>query len=1142
MRNYFGRLAALCFGAALCAATTGSAQIYSAVHVFSSAGSIQAPLTPGPDGTLYGVSSGGGGAGKGTVFKVQPDGTGFGTIYSFTNGSDGSGPVAGLVLSGNTLYGTAETGGSGGHGTVFKVNTDGSGFATLFSFSAFASGISSSNGANPQASLVLAGGTLYGTTSAGGGYVGVGTVFRLNTNGTGFTNLHSFTNGMDGMSPMGGLVLSGSTLYGTTEGGGSNPSDSGAVFKIDTNGTGFAILHSFSATVTGTNSGAHPVASLALAGGTLYGTASGGGSWGHGTVFRVNSDGTGFTNLYSFTGGTNGDKPMGGLVLSGGTLYGTTYQGGSWHVGTVFRVNTDGSGFTNLYNFGSSPVDGQEPMGGLVLSGGTLYGTTYQGGVSPGYGTVFKLNADGTGYTNLYSFRGYGSTDGEAPEAGLVLSGSRLYGTTAGGTVFEVSTNGTGFAVIANGSEGAKPQAGLLLSGSTFYGTAAAGGLSGNGTVFRVNTNGTSFATLYAFTASTYDPVSGGYTNGDGSTPRGSLVLSGSTLYGTASGGGGADAGTIFKINTDGTGFATLCAFTAATYDPVSRGYTNADGARPYASLLLAGDTLYGTASAGGGGHSGTVFQINTNGTGFALVHTFSAGTSDNIYTNADGAFPSASLLLAGDTLYGTTYEGGPLGGGTLFKVNTNGTGFTNFYNFIATPNGANTSPDGAYLAGRLILSGNTLYGTASGGGIGVAKTGFTCGTLFKVNTDGTGFVRLHAFTEGYDGAKPAAGLTLSGSTLYGTAAGVQIPDKGTLFQVSTDGLSFTTLHTFDFQGGTPAGDLVLVGNTLYGTSEYSAVGSGSGTVFGVTSVPYLQFTASPTNGTPPKTVQFHAPGVDDQGNPILSWNWDFGDGSTDTAQNPSHTYVAYGTFTPSLVATNNNGATVVGFGPYIVLAFPSSILNGGFETGNFTNWTGSGNLAGRFVLTGSTLAHSGKYGAALGASGSLGFLSQTIPTTAGAVYLISFWLNSANSTTTNEFLVSWNGNVLLDETNLTSRIGWTNIQFVVTATAGSAILQFGYRNYSSYFYFGLDDISVVTAQPDIARISLSGTNLVLNGIGGASGRTYYLLMGTNITQPLSQWAPVATNVPGLDGNFRITATNAVNPKAPQRFYILRLQ
>jgi uncharacterized repeat protein (TIGR03803 family) len=85
MRHYFYRLAVFCFGAALCAATTGSAQIYSAVHVFSSAGPIQAPLTQGPDGTLYGVSSGGGGAGKGTVFKVQPDGTGFGTIYSFTH-------------------------------------------------------------------------------------------------------------------------------------------------------------------------------------------------------------------------------------------------------------------------------------------------------------------------------------------------------------------------------------------------------------------------------------------------------------------------------------------------------------------------------------------------------------------------------------------------------------------------------------------------------------------------------------------------------------------------------------------------------------------------------------------------------------------------------------------------------------------------------------------------------------------------------------------------------------------------------------------------------------------------------------------------------------------------------------------------
>ncbi len=130
VQKHFGKLRLLNFGAAICLATTASAQLFTPLHIFSEATGSVAPLAQGADGTLYGVSAYGGVSGPpgyGTVFKVQPDGSGFDIIYSFTNGSDGSGPAAGLILSGNTLYGTAENGGSGGHGTVFKINTDGIG-------------------------------------------------------------------------------------------------------------------------------------------------------------------------------------------------------------------------------------------------------------------------------------------------------------------------------------------------------------------------------------------------------------------------------------------------------------------------------------------------------------------------------------------------------------------------------------------------------------------------------------------------------------------------------------------------------------------------------------------------------------------------------------------------------------------------------------------------------------------------------------------------------------------------------------------------------------------------------------------------------------------------------------------------------
>jgi uncharacterized repeat protein (TIGR03803 family) len=162
-------------------------------------------------------------------------------------------------------------------------------------------------------------------------------VFAVSTNGTGFTNLHSF-NYSDGTTPHAGLILSGNTLYGTAYEGGS--SGQGTVFTVHTNGTGFTNLYSFTAVLNSTNSdGAIPIGNLILSGNTLYGTAGYGGSSGAGTVFRLNTDGTSFTNLYSLNGSSDGTRPYAGLILSGNTLYGTAFTGGSSGNGTIFSIN-----------------------------------------------------------------------------------------------------------------------------------------------------------------------------------------------------------------------------------------------------------------------------------------------------------------------------------------------------------------------------------------------------------------------------------------------------------------------------------------------------------------------------------------------------------------------------------------------------------------------------------------------------------------------------------------------------------------------------------------------------------------------------------------------------------------------------------
>jgi uncharacterized repeat protein (TIGR03803 family) len=395
-----------------------------------------------------------------------------------------------------------------------------------------------------------------------------------------------------------------------------------------------------------------------------------------------------FTTLYSFSDNNVGGLPYGGLVLSGNTVYGTT-RGGNYSDGTVFALNTEGGGFTVLHSF-TDGNDGSQPYDGLILSGDTLYGTAFEGG-SGNDGTVFAINTDGTGFTVLHSFTegsGVTNNDGAIPRAGLVLSGNILYGTT-------------------------------LLSGP-----------SGHGTVFAVQTDGTGFTVLHSFTAFSNNG-DGIETNGDGAMPLAGLVLSGNTLYGTAEEGGSSGRGTVFAVNTDGTGFTTLhsLAALAGTSGVVGDG-TNSDGALPNGGLILSGDTLYGTAWEGGGSGNGTVFALNINGGGFTTLHSFAATTGtlglSKSGSNSDGCYPRDGLALSGNTLYGTASLGGSSGNGTVFAINADGSGFTSLYNFTGGSDGANP------FAG-VILSGNTLYGTALDGN----SSGY--GTVFSLSLPVTG-------------------------------------------------------------------------------------------------------------------------------------------------------------------------------------------------------------------------------------------------------------------------------------------------------------------------------------------------------------------------------------------------------------------
>jgi uncharacterized repeat protein (TIGR03803 family) len=155
--------------------------------------------------------------------------------------------------------------------------------------------------------------------------------------------------------------------------------------------------------------------------------------------------------------------------------------------------------------------------------------------------------------------------------------------------------------------------------------------------------------------------------------PRSGLILFGSTLYGTASSGGdhpSGTSGTVFKLNTDGTGFAVLHHF--AQFSWTSEGIVNSDGNSPNSLLLLLGETLYGTAAYGGNSGQGTAFSVHTDGTGFTNLHTFPALSTylpPAVSSNLDGAHPGRGLVASGNALYGTANAGGSSGHGTIFSI-----------------------------------------------------------------------------------------------------------------------------------------------------------------------------------------------------------------------------------------------------------------------------------------------------------------------------------------------------------------------------------------------------------------------------------------------------------------------------------------
>lgn len=364
-------------------------------------------------------------AGEAPTFKQR-------VLHSFGGSGDGADPQAGLIAVKGTLYGTTYLGGPHGAGTVFSLDPRTGAEKVLYSFSD-----TSGDGALPQAGLVHANGTLYGTTKGGDDFFSSGSVFAFDLGTNTEKTLYHFcakAGCSDGRYPAAGLLKVGSKLYGTTVGGGISGETCstvgcGTVFTIDPVSGAQTVIHAF-CSQTDCADGQWPSSGLIKWKGTLYGTTSKGGALGAGTVFSIDLKTGAERVVQSFDALEGG--PFGTLLNVNGTFYGTTAGG---QRGTVYALDPQTGAVTVLYRFCSLShcPNGEGPSSGVISVNGMLVGTTAGGGAH-GSGVVFAVDPDSGMETVLYSFCSQDNClDGAVPWAGLTAVNGKIYGTTSRG-------------------------------------------------------------------------------------------------------------------------------------------------------------------------------------------------------------------------------------------------------------------------------------------------------------------------------------------------------------------------------------------------------------------------------------------------------------------------------------------------------------------------------------------------------------------------------------------------------------------------------------------------------------------------------------------------------------------------------------
>jgi uncharacterized repeat protein (TIGR03803 family) len=620
---------------------------------------------------------------------------------------------------------------------------------------------------SPEELTELPNGYLYGVTRNGGIY-DYGVVYRIKPDGTDYSILHHFAK-IEGTHPRCKLLFaSDGHLYGTTTAGGLKD-EHGSIFRISPDGSNFAKIIDLDL-----SSGNIDVNESLIEGldGFLYGCAARGGKENIGTIFKLRKDGSEFSKIYDFAVSKGGIPEAGLLQLSDGTLFGTTRYGGNNGFGTIFKINPDGSGYKNIHHF--TTLTGIFTTGPLSqLSDGRIIGATLFGG-SYFSGLIFTIKQDGSSFSVLYNFNN--TSDRYFPASSVKEINGYIYGTANG--PYKLGMDGSGFQKIN--------APGNVL---TTYGNNELINLTGL-EIFKITDDQSTSIFNFNFQKNVYYP---------------SQIIQASsstaTIYGLTAG-GLYDKGAIFKV--DDSGYKTIYNFNEYT---------------PTTNLLYTSNYIYGLAYyVDDTGHTNEIiFRLNTDGSAFTVIKTFlnsiniqSGGfisafnkffildreQTPKIYSmNLDGSDfkelhtftqsegrPRSHLVEIDGFLYGTTGQNDTNTKSTIYRMDMNGNNFSVVYNFLPLDeyhSHLHKGPDGFIYWKRM-----TSFDTYSG-------------ALCRVKTDGTQYSVVHNFDKELGFLTEE--LSNDDVNIYGVN---NLPDSvsnaGILYNFNTTENNFDPFYTFE--------------------------------------------------------------------------------------------------------------------------------------------------------------------------------------------------------------------------------------------------------------------------------------------------------------------------------------------------------